>query len=72
MKIKGTVKKEDLGSGVFYLEAEDGKTYLLNANDPKMRKDGLVVEVEGKVDEGAAGIGMSGDPTLTVKSWKPR
>ena len=72
MKIKGTVRKEDLGSGVFYLEAEDGTTYLLNASDPKLRKDGLAVEVEGKVDEGAAGIGMTGDPTLTVKTWKAR
>ncbi len=72
MKVKGKVRKEDLGSGVFYLEGDDGKTYLLNAADPKLRKDGLTVEVEGTVDEGGMGIGMTGDPTLTVKTWKAR
>lgn len=72
MKIKGTVRKEDLGSGVFYLDAEDGTTYLLDAADPKLRKDGLAVTVEGTVSEDGMGIGMTGEPILAVKSWKPR
>jgi len=71
VKITGTVRKEDLGSGVFYLDAEDGTSYLLNAEDPKLRKDGQKVEIEGEIDD-APGIAMTGDPTLTVKSWKPR
>ena len=34
-----------------------------------MHKDGARVEIDGKIDKGAMGIGMTG-PTLAVKSYK--
>lgn len=72
MKIKGTIRKDDLGPGVFVIEADDGSRYVLDSSDAKLRKEGQKVEVDGTVDEAAMGIGMTGDPTLRVKSWKPK
>lgn len=68
MKFKGTVRKEDLGPGVFVLETRE-ETYTLDTSDKALRKDGLQVEIEGDVDADAASIAMSG-PVLKVRSWK--
>lgn len=68
MKFKGTVRREDLGPGVFVLETKD-ETYTLDTTDKALRKDGLRVEVEGDVDDDAVSVAMSG-PVLRVKSWR--
>ncbi len=68
MKLKGVVRKEDLGPGVFVLETKD-ETYTLDTTDKALKKDGLRVEVEGDVDDEAVSVAMSG-PVLKVRSWK--
>ena len=67
-KLKGTIRKNDLEGGFWELVAEDGEHYQLRGAEGDL-KDGQRVEVEGKVDKDAFGIGMTG-PTLDVKSWK--
>ncbi len=68
-KFRGTVIKSDLEGGLWELETEDGDIYQLQGGDAALRKEGLSVEVTGKVDEGVMGIGMTG-PTLAVASYK--
>jgi len=64
MKLKGTIRRNDLEGGHWVLETDDGDQYQLTGalGDAK---DGLAVEVEGKVDKNAMGIGMTG-PQLAV------
>jgi len=66
---RGTVKKNDLEGGIWELHAEDGKRYQLQGGDDALRTEGVKVEIEGKIDTQAFGIGMTG-PTLAVKSYK--
>lgn len=69
MKIKGTIRRNDLEGGHWVIETDKGETYqLVGAVDGA--KDGMQAEVEGKVDKGAMGIGMTG-PHFTVQSIKP-
>jgi hypothetical protein len=68
-KLKGTIRKNDLEGGFWELVAEDGEHYQLKGGGDGLCVEGQRVEVEGKVDKDAFGIGMSG-PTLDVKSWK--
>jgi hypothetical protein len=65
----GTVRKNDLEGGFWELHANDGKHYQLQGGDKGLLVDGQDVVVDGKVDRGAMGIGMTG-PTLVVQSWK--
>ena len=68
-KFTGTVKRSDLEGGLWLLETADGDQYqLVDATDGL--EDGQQVVVEGKVDKGAFGIGMSG-PTLKVSKITP-
>ena len=69
MKLSGTVQKIDIGSGVFVLQSDDGKSYQLRGGDRALRKAGMRVEVEGDVDGGAVSAGMTG-PVLNVRSFK--
>jgi hypothetical protein len=66
---KGTMKKNELSGGFWELHAEDGKTYQLSGADPTLLEEGAEVEIEGKIDKQAFGIGMTG-PTIAVKSMK--
>ena len=68
MKLKGTIRRNDLEGGHWVLEADGGDTYQL-VGSLDGAKDGLKAEVEGKVDKGAMGIGMTG-PHFTVQSIK--
>jgi hypothetical protein len=67
-KFRGTVRRSDLEGGHWQLEAEDGTTYVLEADGGTL-KDGARVEVEGKVDDEAMGLAMTG-PILKAKSVK--
>ena len=68
-KLRGVVRKNDLEGGFWELHADDGQHYALEGGDAALRQDGARVEVEGKVDRGAMGIGMTG-PTLKVKTYR--
>jgi hypothetical protein len=65
MKLKGTIRRSDLEGGHWVLEAADGQRYQLTGALGDC-KDGLAVEVEGKIDKNAMGIGMMG-PQLAVQ-----
>jgi len=64
MKIKGTIRRNDLEGGHWVLETAGGDNYQL-VGTLDGAKDGLKAEVEGKVDKAAMGIGMTG-PHFTV------
>lgn len=68
-KYTGTVKKNDLEGGFWELHTSDGKSYQLSGGGNDLRVEGLSVTLEGKVDKGGFGIGMTG-PILQVSSWK--
>jgi len=68
MKLKGTIRRNDLSGGHWTIETDKGETYQL-VGSVEGCKDGLQAEVEGKVDKGAMGIGMTG-PIFTVQSIK--
>jgi len=59
MKLKGTIRKNALEGGHWTIETDKGETYQL-AGKLDGCKDGMKAEVEGKVDKGAMGIGMTG------------
>jgi hypothetical protein len=67
-KLTGTIRRNDLEGGHWVLEADDGQTYQLVGSTTDC-KDGQRVEVEGKVDKGGMGIGMTG-PHFSVQSLK--
>ena len=68
MKLKGTIRRNDLEGGHWVLETDKGDTYQLVGSTAEC-KDGMKAEVEGKVDKGGMGIGMTG-PQLSVQSIK--
>lgn len=59
MKLKGTITRTDLEGGAWLLKADDGNQYQLTGSVDGA-KDGMRVEVEGKVDKNAMGFGMMG------------
>lgn len=59
MKLKGTIRHNELEGGHWVLEAEGGDHYQLVGKLDGL-KDGMKAEVEGKVDKQAMGIGMMG------------
>jgi hypothetical protein len=68
MKLKGTIRRNDLEGGLWMFETDGGDRYQL-VGELDACKDGMKAEVEGKVDKGTMGIGMSG-PSLTVAKIK--
>jgi|APSaa5957512535_1039671.scaffolds.fasta_scaffold289900_1 hypothetical protein len=69
--VQGKVVRENLGPGVFLLEADDGQRYALKGGDDGLLKDGLRVAIDGVVDGGGGvGIGMTGNPVLAVKEYR--
>ncbi len=59
MKLKGTIRHNDLEGGHWTVETDNGETYQLKGKLDGI-KDGMKAELEGKVDKGAMGIGMTG------------
>ena len=68
-KFRGTVRRSDLEGGHWQLEAEDGKTYVLEGATSGIEADGAQVEIDGAVDKAVMGIAMTG-PILRVKGGK--
>jgi hypothetical protein len=69
MRLTGKVVYRDIETGVWVLEADDGKIYQLEGGDRKIKKDGQRIEVEGDVLRDAVTIGMVG-PVLRVKAYR--
>lgn len=65
MKLKGTIRRNDLEGGHWTIETDGGERYQLVGATTGC-KDGMKAEVEGKVDKNAMGIGMTG-PHFTVE-----
>jgi len=59
MKLKGTLTHSDLEGGHWLLKTDSGDEYQLVGTITDAA-DGARVEVEGKVDKQAMGIGMMG------------
>ncbi len=69
MKLTGTVVYRDVEGGLWVLETDDGKTYLLAGGDRKIKKNGARIEAEGDVDEETLGFAMVG-PRFVVSSYR--
>ncbi len=67
-KMSGTVQKSDLEGGHWLLVTDDGEQFQLEGASDLV--DGQKVVVEGKVDKGAFGIGMTG-PIIKVSKCTP-
>ena len=59
MTLKGTIRRNQLEGGHWTIETDKGERYQL-AGDLDSCKDGMKAEVDGKVDKGMMGIGMTG------------
>jgi len=70
VKVTGKVVKEDLSGGVWFIVSDAGQRYALNGGEVGLLHEGLRATVEGRVEEQAAGIGMTGDPVLSVDSFE--
>ena len=68
-KFRGTVRRNDLEGGHWQLEADNGKSYVLEGAMQGIEQDGAQVEIDGVVDRNAMGFAMTG-PILRVKSGK--
>lgn len=69
MKLSGKVTFRDIETGVWVLESDDGKTYLLAGGDRKLKKNGARIEAEGDLDKDSLDFAMVG-PRFVVKSYK--
>ncbi|MEW5737800.1 MAG: hypothetical protein AB1938_02680 [Myxococcota bacterium] len=67
--LAGKVAFRDVETGVWVLEADDGKTYLLAGGDRKLKKNGARIEAEGEVDHDTVTFAMVG-PRFVVKSYR--
>ena len=66
--MKGTIRFRDLETGIWLLEAEDGKLYVLAGGDRKLKKNGARISVEGDVDAESPNLAMAG-ARFVVKSY---
>lgn len=64
----GTVRFRDLETGLWLLEAEDGKLYVLAGGDRKLKKNGARVRAEGQIDADSPNLAMAG-PRFVVSSY---
>lgn len=69
MKLTGRVVYRDVETGVWVLEADSGKTYLLAGGDRHIKKDGARIEAEGDVDDQSVTLQMVG-PVFNVNAYK--
>jgi len=68
--LKGVIERKAIGTGAWALVTDDGETYEIYQASPKeMLKNGLKVEVKGKVRDDAMSFAMIG-PILEVKSFQ--
>lgn len=51
VSLRGRVVFRDLETGVWVLEAEDGRAFLLDGGDRKLKRDGARVEASGAIED---------------------
>ncbi len=68
MKLKGTIRRNELEGGHWTIETEKGETYQLTGKTDGC-KDGVEAEADGKVAKDMMGIGMTG-PHFEVSAIK--
>ncbi len=68
MKLTGVIRRSDLEGGHWTIETDSGETYQLVGKTDKC-KDGLKVELDGKVDKNSMGFGMTG-PQFEISSMR--
>ena len=69
MRLTGKVVFKDIETGVWVLESDTGKTYLLAGGDRHIKKDGARIEADGEVDDDAVSFAMVG-PVFTVSKYR--
>jgi cob(I)alamin adenosyltransferase len=69
MTLSGTVRYREVETGVWVLEADDGRTYLLAGGDRKIKKNGARVEATGALDDASLTLQMVG-PRFVVQSYR--
>ncbi len=68
MKVTGVVSFVDVGTGVWVLKLDDGKTFMLSGGDRRIKQEGSRIEAEGEMrDEPTAA--MVG-PVFHVESYR--
>ncbi len=68
MKVIGTIEKKGFGFGVWALVTDDGTTYQLKDPVAELQKEGIKVEVQGKIREDIMTTAMIG-AVLEVESY---
>lgn len=69
MRLTGRVVYRDIETGVWVLEADDGRTYQLAGGDRKIKKDGQRIEAQGEVARDVLTAAMVG-PVFNVSSYR--
>jgi hypothetical protein len=68
MKVKGKIEKKGFGFGVWALVTDDGTTYELKDPPDELKKEGIKVEIEGKIREDVMTMAMIG-AVLEIESF---
>ncbi len=71
MKVTGKIEKKGFGFGVWALITNDETTYELKDPPSELKKEGITVEIEGKIREDVMTMAMIG-AVLEIKSYKIR
>ena len=67
MKLRGTIRREDLSGGFMVLETDDGRRFPLGGATKALREEGIRVELEGEFDPEALSLAMTGEPIFRVR-----
>lgn len=67
-RLNGTVRFRDLETGLWLLEAEDGRLFVLAGGDRQLKKNGARVSAEGDIDDSSPNLAMAG-PRFVVKAY---
>jgi len=60
MKVKGEIKYNSIGLGTWTLVSDTGKVYEIYKPSQDLRKEGLIVEVEGIIRDDIMTVAMVG------------
>ena len=69
MKVTGKMEMKGFGFGIWALVTDDGTTYELKDCPAELEREGLKVEVQGKIREDVMTMAMIG-PVLEVESYQ--
>ena len=64
--VRGTVRYKNLEGGFWALDSDDGKKYMPSGLDKALRVDGMVIEVNGYIEEDVVTFQQYGK-TLKIK-----